>query len=217
LVLLTELLAQTPVGELIPSNVRELIRSQLGRLSSSARMLLVAAAALEQGLTFDRLIEVAQLDEQEGLRALEELLRKGLLCEGTLVEEQQAFNEYAFPREMLREVVYQEAGVTRQRLVQRRVALLMREEEARLLHPVLVDGYESAETGNEQVRWVESGSVGGIVHQSSAKDSSGAQGRQSNLRGVEQFLLTIPGRSAGVYGTPEFQRSPPRSSFQSFL
>ena len=83
LVLRTELLAQTPVGELIPSSVRELIRSQLGRLTPSAWALLVAGAVLGQGLTFERLIQVAQLDEQEGLRALEELLRNGLLCEGT--------------------------------------------------------------------------------------------------------------------------------------
>jgi predicted ATPase len=82
LVLLTGLLAQTPVGELIPSSVLELIRFQLGRLTSSAWELLVAGAALRRGLTFERLIGVAQLDEQEGLRTLEELLRRGLLCEG---------------------------------------------------------------------------------------------------------------------------------------
>src|SRR6266480_759615 len=89
LVLRTGLLAQIPVGDLIPSSVRELIRTQLGRLTPSAWALLVAGAALGQGLTFERLIQVAQLDEREGLRALEELLRHGLLCEGTQVEEPQ--------------------------------------------------------------------------------------------------------------------------------
>ena len=83
LVLRTGLLAETPVGELIPSSVRELIRSQLARLTPSAWALLVAGAALGQGLSFERLIGVAQLDEHEGLRALEELLRHGLLWEGT--------------------------------------------------------------------------------------------------------------------------------------
>src|SRR6266566_3335853 len=142
LVLRSGLLAQTPVGELIPPSVRELIRSQLGRLTPSAWALLVAGAALGQGLTFERLIGVAQLDEPEGLRALEELLRNGLLCEGTRVEEAQAFDGYAFPREMMRKVVYQEAGVTRQRLVQRRVSAVMQAEaeddpaeEAHLPHP----------------------------------------------------------------------------------
>src|SRR5207248_3177739 len=107
LVLRTGLLAQIPVGELIPARVRELIRSQLGRLTPSAWALLVAGAALGQGLTFERLIEVARLDEQEGLRALEELLRHGWLCEGTQVEEPQGFEGYAFPREMIRELGYQ--------------------------------------------------------------------------------------------------------------
>jgi DNA-binding SARP family transcriptional activator len=217
LVLLTGLLAQTPVGELIPSSVRGLIRFQLGQLTPTAWELLVAGAALGQGLTFELLIEVAQIDEQEGLRALEELLSKGLLCERRLVEDSQAIDGYAFPREMLREVVYQEAGTTRKRLVQQRVARLMREEEARLLHPAPVDEYESAETGNEQVRWVESRSVLGIVHQRSAKDPSGARGRQSDVRVEEQILLALPGMRENVCGTPEFQRSPPGSAFQSFL
>src|SRR5207302_10565757 len=119
--------------------------------------LLVAGAALGQGLTFERLIQVARLDEQEGLRALEELLGNGLLCEGTQVEESQGFEGYAFPREMIREVVYQEAGATRQRLVQRRVSLVMHEEvkddqgeEVRLPHPASLDGHPPAETRNGQ-------------------------------------------------------------------
>src|SRR5258707_1876144 len=157
LVLRARLLAPKPVGDLMPSSLRELIRSQLGRLTSSAWTLLVAGAALGQGLTFELLIEVAQLDEQEGLRALEELLRNGLLCEGTLVEEAQAFDGFAFPREMTCEVVYQEAGMTRQRLVQRRGSGGIREEiaddrggEARLPRPAPLNG--PAETRNGQGR-----------------------------------------------------------------
>jgi len=38
---------------------------------------------------------------------------------------------------MTREVVYQEAGVTRQRFVQRRVSAVMQEKEARHLQAVL--------------------------------------------------------------------------------
>src|SRR6266566_6449870 len=166
LVLQTGLLAQTPVGELIPSSVRELIRSQLARLTSSAWTLLVAGAALGQGLTFERLIGVAQLDEQEGLRALEELLRHGWLCEGTLVEEAQAFEGYAFPREMIREVVYQEAGVTCRRLMQRRVLAVRREEaednageDARPPHPAPADGHALAEPGHGQEQRIVAGAA----------------------------------------------------------
>jgi len=168
LVLRAGLLVQTPVGDLIPPSVRELIRSQLSRLTPSAWMLLVAGATLGQGLTFERLIQVAQLDEQEGLRALEELLRSGFLCEGHQAEEAQAVDGYTFPREMIRQVVYQEAGATRQRLVQRRASVVMQEEiehdqgeQARLPHSTPVGSHGPAEARNGQRRRVVAGAVSG--------------------------------------------------------
>jgi DNA-binding SARP family transcriptional activator len=220
LVLRAGLLAQTPISDLIPQALRELIGSQLGRLTQSAWALLVAGAALGQGLTFERLIQVAQLDEQEGLRALEELLRNELLCEGTVVEESQAFDGYAFPREMIREVVYQEAGTTRQRLVQRRVALVMREEveedqneEFRLPHPAFANGHASAETRNEQARRVVAGAGGGDARRAVAKNFSGATRRHAGA----QILLATRGRGAGGHGAPAIPRSPPGSSSRSFI
>jgi len=217
LVLLTGLLAQTPVGELIPASVRELIRFQLARLTQTAWTLLVAGAVLGQGLTFEHLIVVAQLDEQEGLRALEELLRRGLLCEATLVEESQAVDGYAFPREMIREVVYQEAGTTRQRLVQRRVLLVMREEEALLLHPAPDNGNASAETMNGQGRWVAAGTVGADLHRAFAKNSSCATGRKSDAGAGGQTLLADREWGARGHVAPDFPRSPPGRTFQSFF
>lgn len=77
LALRSRLLAQTPTSELIPSSARELIRSQLSRLTPSAWALLVAGAVLGKGLTFERLCQVVQVDELVGLHALEELLRRG--------------------------------------------------------------------------------------------------------------------------------------------
>src|SRR6266568_4812560 len=211
LVLLTGLLAQTPVGELIPSSVRELIRSQLGRLTPSAWALLVAGAALGQGLTFERLIQVAQLDEQEGLRALEELLRSGLLSEGTPVEDSQAFDGFAFPREMIREVVYQEAGATRQRLLQRRVSAVKQEEKAHLLHPAPGDGYAPAKTRNAQGWRLAAGTVGGDMHRAVAKDSSGATRRHAGAGTGEHTLLAVGDWGAGGHVTPDVPRSPPGS------
>jgi DNA-binding SARP family transcriptional activator len=211
LVLRAGLLAQTPVGELIPSSVRELIRSQLGRLTPSAWALLVAGAALGQGLTFERLIQVAQLDEQEGLRALEELLRYGWLCEGTVTEEAQAFDGYAFPREMMREVVYQEAGATRQRLLQRRVSAVKQEEKAHLLHPAPGDGYAPAKTRNAQGWRLAAGTVGGDMHRAVAKDSSGATRRHAGAGTGEHTLLAVGDWSAGGHATPDVPRSPPGS------
>jgi len=211
LVLRSGLLAQTPVGELIPSSVRELIRSQLGRLTPSAWALLVAGAALGQGLTFERLIQVAQLDEQEGLRALEELLRSGLLSEGTPVEDSQAFDGFAFPREMIREVVYQEAGATRQRLLQRRVSAGKQEEKAHLLHPAPGDGYAPAKTRNAQGWRLAAGTVGGDMHRAVAKDSSGATRRHAGAGTGEHTLLAVGDWGAGGHVTPDVPRSPPGS------
>jgi DNA-binding SARP family transcriptional activator len=212
LVLRTRLLAQTPVGELIPSSVRELIRTQLARLTPSAWALLVAAAALGQGLTFERLIQVAQLDEQEGLRALEELLRQGWL----VVEEAQAVDGYAFPREMMRQVVYQEAGATRQRLVQRRVSAVIREaieddgeEEARL--PAPSDGH--AETRHGQSRRVGARAVHGGMHRAGAKDAAGAT-RSLGGTGAQALLVA---RGAWGHAAPDVSRSPPGRPSRAFF
>jgi DNA-binding SARP family transcriptional activator len=214
LVLRAGLLAQTPVGELIPSSVRELIRSQLGRLTPSAWALLVAGAVLGQGLTFERLIQVAQLDEQEGLRALEELLRNGLLCEGTLVEDPQAVDGYAFPREMLREAVYQEAGTTRQRLVQRRVSLVIRKEKT-ILHPTPDNVYTSAEARNGQGQRDMARVVGGDMYQAGVSDSSRATRRHAGAGAGEQTILVA--WNAWGKGSPDFSRSPPGRLFEGFF
>jgi len=224
LVLRSGRLAQTPVGELIPSSVRELIRCQLGRLTPSAWAMLVAGAALGQGLTFERLMRVAQLDEQGGLHALEELLRSGLLWEGTVVEEAQAFDGLAFPCEMIRAVVYQEAGVTRQRLVQRRVSAVIREEieddrdeEARLLRPAPIDGHAKAETRNGQGRRVVARAVHTSMHRAVAQDASGATRRYADAGTGEQTLLAARERSAWREAALDYPRSPPGNPSRAFF
>jgi DNA-binding SARP family transcriptional activator len=215
LVLLTGLLAQTPVGELIPSSVRELIRSQIARLTPATWELLVAGAALGRRLTFERLIEVAQLEEQEGLRALEELLRNGMLCEVTFVEGPQAVDGYAFPREMLREVVYQEAGTTRQQLVQRRASLVMREKEALLLHPTPDKEDTSAEARNVQGQRDVARDVGGDMYRAGASDSSGAT---RILAGAGTGEQTLPfARDIWGKGFPDIPRSPPGRPFNGLF
>ncbi|TMD71282.1 MAG: hypothetical protein E6I97_18965, partial [Chloroflexi bacterium] len=213
LVLRTGLLAQVPVGELIPSIVRELICSQLGRLTPSARALLMAIAAPGgQGLTFEQLIEVAQLDEREGLRALEELLRGGLLVE-------EAQDGYALPREMMREVVYQEAGMTCRRLMQRRVLAVRREEArdnpdeeapSRPPQPTPADGHVLAEPGQGQEQRIVAGAASrGLrrMHHAVAKDSSGVTRRHAGTDEISP--LAAWERSAGGHAAPAFPRSPP--------
>jgi hypothetical protein len=224
LVLRTGLLAQTPVGELIPSSVRELIRYQLGQLTPSAWALLVAGAALGQGLTFERLTRVAQLEEQEGLHALEELLRRGLLWEGTVVEEAQAFDGLAFPGELIRAVVSQEAGVTRQRLVQQRVSAVIRAEieddrgeEAHLPRPAPIEGHAPAETRHGQRRSVVARAVHGEMHRTVAKDASGATRRHTGAGTGEQTLLAARERGAWRQTALDSPGSPPGHPARAFF
>ena len=84
---------------------------------------------MRQGLNFERLCHVDQIDELAGLHALEELLRVGLLCEKVQTEEALEFHEYSFPREIIRKIVYLETGATRQMLVQQRIAAIIQEEK----------------------------------------------------------------------------------------
>ena len=217
------LLAQTPAGELIPSSLRELICTQLGRLTPSAWAFLVVGAVLGTGRTFERLCQVARVDELTGLHALEELLRCGLLCEGDLAEEAQAFGEYSFPREMIREVVYHEAGATRQRLVLRRVSLVMQEEaendqgeELRLPHRASIHGHAPAETRNGQGRRVMAGAVSRDMRRTIVKDSSGVIRRHADTGMCEKTLLTAGERGAAGQAASAFPRSPPGSLTRVF-
>jgi DNA-binding SARP family transcriptional activator len=131
LLLKSELLMQIPAAELIPTSVQEVIRMRLNQLTPLARALLVASAILEQGLTFERLCQVVRIDEQAGLQALEELLRSQLLSEVNPEEGTIPAGEYSFPYEAIREIVYQEAGKTRQRLFLSQAILLLQTEKVR--------------------------------------------------------------------------------------
>jgi len=219
LVLSDLLLAQTPIGDLIPTNVRELIRSQLAQLTPSAWALLVAGAVLGKGLTFERLCQVAQLDEQTGLHAMEELIQGGLLCEENLAEESQAFYGYTFPREVIREVVYQEAGATRLRLVQRRVSLVLREQlennrggKDNLPSPVSIDGHVPAETRNGKGSQIAAGAISGGMRGERwnvSKNSSGMTRRHAVTGIGEKTLLAEWEKGATRQATSAFSRSPP--------
>jgi hypothetical protein len=227
LVLSDELLVQTPIGDLIPASVRELIRSQLGQLTPSAWALLVAGAVLGKELTFERLCQVAQLDELAGLHAIEELLRSGLLCEENLAEESNMFHGYTFPREVLREVVYQEAGATRLRLVQRRVSLIMQEqvwndqgEEDNLPYPAPIYGHAPAETRNEKGRQVVAEAVSRGMRGKRwtvANDSSGVTRRHAGTGQSEKILLAEWQRGATRQAASAFPRSPPGSAARAFF
>ncbi len=229
LVLRSELLAQTPASALIPASVRELLRAQLGQLTPAAWALLVAGAVMGEGLTFERLCQVAQLDEETGVQALEEVLRRGWLCEGKRAKEAQAFEEYTFAGEMIRAVVYQQAGTTRQRLVQRRVAAVLQEEaeydqgeDALLPYPTPIYGHAAGETRERPQRWVVVGAGSGemsgmrLVAQSAVGGEIGTINwplqmtrRRADASKYKKTPLGVWGRGAAVPAPFAFPRSPP--------
>ena len=124
----------------IPSTVYVVIRSRLNRLSPNAFGLLAAGAVLEQEITFEHLASVANVHEDLALPALDELITGRLFLESG---EPGAASEYIFVNDMLRDVVYTEAGDARRRLFHRRALELLQGEaasEAVLAHHALSTG-----------------------------------------------------------------------------
>lgn len=108
-----EWLRGSEVSEYIPPVVRAVVQERLKRLSQNAFSMLTAGAVLERQITFERLRAVAHLPEDAGLLALDELLGVRFLREESRPD---AASEFVFANQMLRTVVYKEAGEARRRL-----------------------------------------------------------------------------------------------------
>ncbi|GAC1349171.1 MAG: hypothetical protein NVSMB27_19780 [Ktedonobacteraceae bacterium] len=98
--------------DLLPSGVRELIRTRLIRLGPNALTVCMAGAVLGDGFDFEGVCRVADVSENQGLPALDELLSRGLLRESG--------GRCFFVHDKIREVAYAEAGEVRRRVFHRR-------------------------------------------------------------------------------------------------
>ena len=128
----------------VPSTVQAVIRSRLNRLSPNAFNLLVSGAVLEQRITFERMCTVSNVSKDLALPALDELISGRLLLE---MEQPGAASTYAFINDMLRDVVYTEAGDARRRLFHQRALEVLEktmESAAVLAHHALAAGLVSA-------------------------------------------------------------------------
>ncbi len=114
----------------LPTRVREVIRSRLTRLAPNDLSLLTAGAVLDKSFTFKRLCQVASIPEHEGLPALEVLLASRLLSEVDNREGYPAEERFLFAHDKIRDVVYTEAGSTRRRLFHRRALDTLQEASA---------------------------------------------------------------------------------------
>ncbi len=101
----------------VPSTVHAVIRARLNRLSPNAFSLLAGGAVLEQQITFECLCAVSNVTEDLALPALDELINGRLLLEAA---QPGVASTYLFVNDMLRDVVYTEAGDARRRLFHQR-------------------------------------------------------------------------------------------------
>ena len=98
---------------LLPDSVQSAIRARLARLDAAGQGLANAVAVLGGAVDFDQARQVASLDEEQALDALERLLSAELLREvpGPL---------YVFGHDKVRQVVYDDLSGARRRVLHRR-------------------------------------------------------------------------------------------------
>jgi hypothetical protein len=117
----------------------------LNRLSPNAFSLLAGGAVLEQRLTFERLCAISNVSEDLALPALDELISGRLLLETV---HPGVTGAYAFTNDMLRDVVYTEAGDARRRLFHQRALKILEaagDSAAVLAHHALAAGLAGPE------------------------------------------------------------------------
>ncbi|BCL78754.1 hypothetical protein ccbrp13_12190 [Ktedonobacteria bacterium brp13] len=139
----TAMARERGMARLFPPSIRELISIRLDRLRPTAFAFLVAGAVLEQDATFERLCQVADLSEKEGLAVLDEALQSLLIQEPNLPRSLAGNTVYTFTHPMIRDVVYVEAGETRSRIFHRRAFHSLQETAVpagKLAHHALAAG-----------------------------------------------------------------------------
>ena len=194
----------------VPSTVGAVVRSRLNRLSPNAFALLAAGATLEQRLTFERLCATANVSEDAALPALDELVSSRLLLEVAPPAAASAY-AYAFPNDMIRDVVYTEAGDARRRLFHRRALDILaaaKDPAAVLAHHALVAGlaeaafHHSLAAGEEALRLSAAGEA--MVHFEKARQLA----REAAWAGAEiesriRDLYVQLGQAYELSGQPE--------------
>ena len=137
----------------LPPGVREVIRVRLDQLTPHAFALLAAGAVLGRDFTYEQLYQVAGLDEQAALSALDTLLQSRFLREGSEREAVFDWTEgtiviatYFFTHDKIRDVVYSEAGDARRRVFHRRALQVLQDAPAaeRVQHAIAAGLYAQA-------------------------------------------------------------------------
>jgi DNA-binding SARP family transcriptional activator len=116
--------------KLLPPSVRTMIQARLAKLSAPARQLVMAGAVLGSPSNAKLLWQLAELRVSEGVEALEEAVKSGILRE----EEAWAGRpeSYRFSHDLVRDVVYTELGAARRLVLHQRALALLETEGARV-------------------------------------------------------------------------------------
>ncbi len=111
----------TPTSLPIPASVRQVVQVRLGRLSPPVREAVATAAVVGRTFNFDVLEQAWGRGEEATLEALDELLRRRLVREGS----GPSGRDYEFDHHLVREVIYQELHYRRRRRLHRLVGEAM--------------------------------------------------------------------------------------------
>jgi DNA-binding SARP family transcriptional activator/tetratricopeptide (TPR) repeat protein len=115
--------------ELLPPSVRAMILARLLKLAPAARRLVMAGAVLGTRASAKMLWQVAELGMQDGLEALEEAVKSGLLREEQAGTDR--VGRYRFAHDLMRDVVYTELGAARRQVLHQRALERLSNEGAR--------------------------------------------------------------------------------------
>ncbi len=192
----------------VPSSVQAVIRSRLNRLSPNAFSLLACGAVLEHRLTFEHLCAISHISENSALPALDELISRRLLLESIQHGES---GTYSFTNDMLRDVVYTEAGDARRRLFHRRTLELLEtegESPAVLAYHAVAAGIDPAAfqyslaAGREAMRLSAVGEA--VIHLEGALEIlKGASSQEMPKKADIRDLYTQLRRAYTISGQPE--------------
>ena len=126
--LVAALAQQESRRELLPPSVRAMIQTRLARVSAPARQLVMASAVLGSPVSAKLLWQMAELRVAEGVEALEEASKSGILREEEAGAGRPA--SYRFTHDLVRDVVYTELGAARRLVLHQRARELLEAEGA---------------------------------------------------------------------------------------
>ncbi|HLH63185.1 MAG TPA: AAA family ATPase [Ktedonobacteraceae bacterium] len=124
------LLEEQPRRNLLPAAVRAMILARMAKLTPLARQLVTASVVVDFRANAQHLWQVAQLDMQAGIQALEEAVRSGMLREENGPGEH--MGSYHCANELIREVICSEMGEAHRYMLQQRAGALLHAEEAEI-------------------------------------------------------------------------------------